>query len=100
MVQRQDNLLTVASDKGCRHATEYLGEQSYCLDCPFPECVFDKPNRLRYWKESKKREDILMQLRQGSSVKELASLYGVSIVTVYSVLRRTADSGEEELQRT
>lgn len=27
-------------DSGCNYATEYLGEKSSCLKCPFAECVF------------------------------------------------------------
>lgn len=26
-------------DSGCQQATEYLGYPSFCLDCPFDECV-------------------------------------------------------------
>lgn len=32
-------------DTGCKTATDYLGHQSECLECPFAECVEDsKPN--------------------------------------------------------
>ena len=75
------------NDNGCQYATEYLGKASSCLDCPFSECVFDKPEELGYWRERKRREEILKYYRQGISQKELASLFGVSLGTVYNVLR-------------
>lgn len=31
------------SDSGCAFATEFLGHQSSCLDCPFiKRCIYDK----------------------------------------------------------
>ena len=28
----------VYPDSGCSNATKFLGEQSLCFDCPFPDC--------------------------------------------------------------
>lgn len=28
-------------DVGCQYATQYLGYQSRCIDCPFPECLLE-----------------------------------------------------------
>lgn len=29
-------------DKGCVYATKFLGYQSRCLECPFPQCIEDE----------------------------------------------------------
>ncbi len=34
-----DNESYNGADSGCKAATEKLGRQSPCLECPFPECV-------------------------------------------------------------
>ena len=31
----------VLSDSGCKKATKYLRHPSLCLECPFPECIFE-----------------------------------------------------------
>ena len=36
-----DSECYLLSDSGCKEATEYLGEASCCLGCPFPECQLD-----------------------------------------------------------
>ena len=79
------------NDDGCQYASEYLDRDSSCLDCPFTECVFDKPEELGYWKERRRREEIMRYYKQGVTQKELASLFGVSLGTVYNVLRNKAD---------
>ena len=33
-----DSNSNIMPDSGCRWATDFLGHQSLCLECPFPEC--------------------------------------------------------------
>jgi len=84
---QRNKLKPVPTDTGCQYATEYLGRQSSCLDCPFSECVFDKPDELGYWKNRHRHEEIIKQYERGKTPEELASLFGVSSITVYNVLR-------------
>ena len=34
------NDIMVKADKGCKTATKKIGEQSSCIKCPFPKCLF------------------------------------------------------------
>ena len=38
----KDGTAYVYPDSGCEEATLYLGWQSLCLACPFPECSLEK----------------------------------------------------------
>ena len=90
---QKGNRSPISTDSGCQYAAEYLGKKASCLDCPFPECVFDNPEDLGYLKERKRSEEIFRQFEQGKTHKELASLFGVSIGTVYNVLKRHSNNG-------
>ena len=41
-------------DRGCKIATDFLGKQSECRDCPFPECLDSLPfcerDSIRQWR--------------------------------------------------
>ena len=72
-------------DNGCPEATEYLGKQSHCLDCPFypRPCIQEgrqTRNRLR-------NEIIVQKAREGATVRALAGEFGISISTIQRILR-------------
>jgi hypothetical protein len=47
----------IPPDNGCKAATTFLGCQSHCLDCPFPECLEMDKNR-NAWAENKRQSDV------------------------------------------
>jgi hypothetical protein len=75
-------------DTGCRYATDYLGRQSSCLECPFPQCFTEAPRKYQFWKNRKTREKILELWRQGKSVKEIATILDVSQHKIYAILNK------------
>ena len=69
-------------DKGCEFA-------SSCLNCPFPQCIYEQPRgRQRWLKRLQGGEMIRLFTREGKQVKELAAMFGVSQRTVQRVLKR------------
>ena len=72
-------------DKGCSLYPS-------CLNCPLPECRFDTEIKRRHKKEERNRE-ICMGHKQGKSVAELASEFGLSTTTIREILRK--QSGTE-----
>jgi IS30 family transposase len=58
-----------------------------CLDCPFPYCIREEPwGKEKYLKRMRARR--MEELKsQGKSVREIASIFGVSIRTVQRALK-------------
>ena len=68
-------------DEGCDLAES-------CLNCPYEECIYDKPGGRRQWiKKERSTEMIRLHTEEGKAVKELAAMYGVSKRTVQRALR-------------
>lgn len=71
---------------GCKLATNYLGHQSSCFDCPFdPECHKDNP---RLVKRLMRNRDIISAFKEDKTIEELAVMFSVSKRTVQRVLER------------
>ena len=51
-----ENQSYLGVDSGCHWATEKLGEQSKCFDCPFGDCVYVDMSILREYTQAKNRE--------------------------------------------
>ena len=68
-------------DEGCDLADS-------CLNCPYEECVYDKPGgkRLRIKKE-RSAEMIRLHTEERKTIKELSEIYGVSKRTVQRALK-------------
>ncbi len=67
-------------DEGCEYAPE-------CLNCPFPQCLYDEPRgRLRWMKTLRDRE-IARRFKSGEKVNELAETFEVSLRTVQRAIR-------------
>ncbi|MFC1937414.1 helix-turn-helix domain-containing protein [Chloroflexota bacterium] len=76
-------------DEGCEAATAHLGNQSSCLNCPFPGCIYDQyGGRKRWLKRQRAREMLKLFTSEGKGVKELAAAFGVSQRTVQRALKR------------
>ena len=53
---KTENQSYLGADSGCARATEKLGEQSKCLDCPFRDCVYIDKSVLREYNKVKERQ--------------------------------------------
>jgi AraC-like DNA-binding protein len=74
----------------CRYRDEGCEFADACLNCPFPQCLYDEPRGKQRWlKELRNRE--ISRLFSGGSwgVKELASLFGLSQRTIQRALKNT-----------
>lgn len=68
-------------DKGCEFADS-------CLNCPFVQCIYDRPGGKQHWlKEMRDREMARLFTAKGKAVKELALMFGVSQRTVQRALK-------------
>jgi AraC-like DNA-binding protein len=67
-------------DEGCEYAKE-------CLNCPFPQCLFDEPRGRQRWMKQTRDREIKRLFNTGKKVKELAMLFGVSPRTIQRALR-------------
>jgi len=71
-------------DNGCEVASEFLGIQSHCVECPFPECSEGNKGKLRKtWRDN----DIKRHLRLGYSRKRIAQQFGLSTRTIQRVYK-------------
>jgi AraC-like DNA-binding protein len=70
-------------DEGCEFADS-------CLNCPFPQCLYDEPRGKQRWlKELRNKEIAELFSSRGWGVKELASLFGLSQRTIQRALKST-----------
>lgn len=76
-------------DKGCKQATDYLGHQSSCLQCPFPKCVYDelRVGVIRANKRTR-NEEIRERFYKGESVADLAKAFGVHKRTIQRIVSK------------
>ncbi len=79
----------------CHYRDEGCDLAESCLDCPFPQCIYEQPRGRQHW--LKKQRDIEMVRlfnSEGKEVKELALLFGVSQRTVQRALGNTLNKGD------
>ena len=77
------------TDEGCDLAAA-------CLNCPFPQCIYEQPGgRQRWLKMARNREIIRLFTREGKEIKELALMFGVSTRTVQRALGKTLIKREQ-----
>jgi len=67
-------------DEGCEYAQS-------CLDCPYPQCIYDEPRSLHLWLKEQRNKEINRLFSSGWKAKELALLFGVSQRTVQRALK-------------
>jgi hypothetical protein len=67
-------------DEGCEYAKA-------CLECPFPQCLFDEPRGRQRWLKHTRNKEIKRLFNTGKRVKELAALFGLSQRTIQRALR-------------
>ncbi len=69
-------------DEGCEYADS-------CLDCPFPQCLYDEPRGRQRWLKELRNREINRLFAGGWGVRELAGLFGVSQRTIQRALKNT-----------
>lgn len=68
-------------DEGCEFADS-------CLDCPFPQCIYDEPGGRQHWlKKLRDREIARLFGSDGWGEKELALMFGLSQRTIQRALK-------------
>lgn len=67
-------------DEGCDFAAS-------CLNCPFPQCLYEIPRGRQQWIKQARNTEVIRLFSQGWKVKELAVLFGVSQRTVQRALK-------------
>jgi hypothetical protein len=69
-------------DEGCELAES-------CLNCPFPECIYDEPGgKQKLLKEQRDTEIIRLFENEKKSVKELAKVFNLSTRTIQRTLKK------------
>ncbi len=71
------------TDSGCRAATDELGVQSSCLDCPFAKCIFDRARD----RNKRRNREIRRSYSQGGDVRHLSDVHQVSERTVRRIAK-------------
>lgn len=67
-------------DEGCEYAKA-------CLDCPFPQCLYDEPRGRQRWLKELRNREINRFYEAGRKVRELAVMFDVSDRTVQRAVR-------------
>ena len=77
----------------CHYKDEGCDLAESCLNCPFKECVYDKPGGKQRWlKKARTTEITRLFTSEGKEIKELASMFGVSRRTIQRALKSTLGS--------
>ncbi len=79
----------------CRYRDEGCDLAGSCLNCPFPNCIYEQPRgRQRWLKRLREKEMIRLFTTEGKGLKELAAMFGISQRTVQRVLKRAKNERE------
>ncbi|MFC1915941.1 hypothetical protein ACFLW4_04525 [Chloroflexota bacterium] len=72
----------------CHYRDEGCDLADSCLNCPFPQCVYEQAGgRQRWLKKLRDREIARLFAGERKGVKELALMFGVSLRTVQRALK-------------
>jgi hypothetical protein len=69
-------------DEGCEFAES-------CLNCPFDQCLFDRPRGRQRWMKELRNKEIERLFTGGWGIKELAWMFGLSQRTIQRALKST-----------
>ena len=79
----------------CHYRDEGCDLAASCLNCPFPQCVYEQPGGKQHWlKKARDREIVRLFTREGKGIKELSLMFRVSTRTVQRALGKTLKKGE------
>jgi hypothetical protein len=72
----------------CHYRDEGCDLAESCLDCPFPNCVYEEPGGKQRWLKRIRDKDMArLYTTEGKKVRELAQMFGVSQRTVQRALK-------------
>jgi hypothetical protein len=74
--------------ENCQYQDEGCELADSCLNCPFPDCIYDSPGGERRLRKERRNSEIVHKSTLGYSVKELAAKYEVSRRTVQRVIKK------------
>jgi hypothetical protein len=72
-------------DQGCEYAPS-------CLDCPFPQCLYDEPRGRQRWLKGLRNREITRLYKTGQKVTELAVMFDISERTVQRALKKVTNN--------
>jgi DNA-binding transcriptional ArsR family regulator len=83
----------------CHYKDEGCDLAESCLNCPFAECIYDKPGGKQRWlKRLRAGEMVNLFTGEGKGVKELAQIFGVSQRTVQRTLKAALGNSKRKGQ--
>ena len=71
----------------CRYRDEGCENAASCLECPFPQCLYEEPRGRQRWLKGLRNTEINRLFNGGQEVKELAAMFGISQRTVQRALK-------------
>jgi DNA-binding transcriptional ArsR family regulator len=78
-------------DEGCEFADS-------CLNCPYPQCLYDEPRGKQRWLKALRNKKIAGLFSSGGlGVKELALMFGLSQRTVQRALKSTMSISSKQV---
>ncbi|OGO06568.1 MAG: hypothetical protein A2Z76_00720 [Chloroflexi bacterium RBG_13_56_8b] len=81
----------------CRYQDDGCEFADSCLNCPFPECIYDQPGGRQQWLKNLRDKEVLkLHASQGKGVKELAEMFGTSQRTIQRIVKRDRDNSENQ----
>lgn len=79
----------------CHYRDEGCDLAASCLNCPYPQCVYEQPGGRQRWLKMMRNREIIRQFtRESKEMKELALMFGISTRTVQRALGKTLIKGE------
>ncbi len=80
----------------CHYRDEGCDLAASCLNCPFPQCIYEQPGGRQHWLKMIRNREIIRQFtKEGKDIKELALMFGISTRTVQRALGKTLAKGEQ-----
>ncbi|MFA5309669.1 MAG: hypothetical protein WC370_09335 [Dehalococcoidales bacterium] len=67
-------------DEGCEYSKS-------CLECPYPQCLYDEPRGRQRWLKELRNKEIGRLFAAGWKARDLALLFGVSPRTIQRALK-------------
>ncbi len=73
----------------CRYQDDGCEFASSCLNCPFPQCIYEQPRGRQHWLKKLRAGEIKrLFATEGRGLRELAIMFGVSQRTIQRALKR------------
>ena len=74
----------------CQYKDEGCDLADSCLECPFPQCIYEQPGGKRHWQKNIRDGEITrLFASEDKGIKELALIFGISQRTVQRALKDT-----------